>query len=174
MRYASVARVVMVIVSLAACRDGTTTRDAALRSLTDVAFSPQYTSAFWDAERTKQSTLWNEARAYCHMPVRQLAPNCRIVNALVEETNSADDEEAVALVREALRAQDRRHERQAWEGLGFGGVMQPEPRASAPTRQPPETVSKHHLSKPRPGASLPSSVYRYTWRFSCGIDPLSA
>jgi hypothetical protein len=130
-RYASVARVVMVIVSLAACRDDTTTWDVALRSLTDVAFSPQYTRAFWDAKRTKQSTLWNEARAYCHIPVHLRAPNCRIVNAIVEETNPADDEEALALVREALRAQDRRHERQAWEGLGFGGVMRPEPRASA-------------------------------------------
>ena len=137
MRYRSIARVVMVIVSLAACHDDATTPDATLRSLTDVALSPLYTSAFWDAERTKQSTLWNEARVYCHIPVHRRAPNCRIVNAIVEQTNPADDEEAVALVREALHAQDRRHERQAWEGLGFGGVMQPEPRASAPTRRAP-------------------------------------
>lgn len=147
MRYTSVARVAVAIVSLAACRDGTTTRDAALRSLTDVAFSSQYTSAFWDAERTKQSPLWTEARAYCHIPVHRLAPNCRIVNAIVEETNPADDEEAVALMREALRAQDRRHERQAWEGLGFGSVMHPEPRASASQRW--EAAPRDSVHAPR-------------------------
>jgi len=87
----------MVIVSLAAGRDDPTTRDAALRSLTDVAFSPQSTSAFWDAERTNQSTLWNEARAYCQSSVHRLTPNCRIVHALVKETIPAEDEEAVAL-----------------------------------------------------------------------------
>ena len=53
MRNTSVARMVMVIVSLAACHNETTTPDAALRSLTDVACSPHYTSAFWDAERTQ-------------------------------------------------------------------------------------------------------------------------
>jgi hypothetical protein len=125
---------VVVIVSLAACREGTTTPETALHSLSDVAFSPQYTSAFWEAERTKHSTLWHEAWAYCHSAVHRLTPNCRIVNALVEDINSVDDEEAGALVSEALRAQDRRHERQVWERLGFGGVMQPAPRTSASHR----------------------------------------
>ena len=117
MRGTIVARLAVVIVNLAAGRDDTTTPDTALCSLTDVAFSPQYTSAFWDAERTNQSTLWNEARAYCQSPVHRRAPNCRIVNALVEEATAAEDEEAVALVREALGEQDQRRERQAWEGL---------------------------------------------------------
>src|SRR5215510_7514479 len=121
----------MVIVSLAACHDGPTTRDAALRSLTDVAFSPQYTRAFWDAERRNQSPLWNEARVYCQSPVHRLTPNCRIMSALVQGTNPAEDEESLARVREALREQNQRQERQAWEGLGFGGVMHPEPQTSA-------------------------------------------
>jgi hypothetical protein len=146
MRYTSVARVVMVIVSLAACRDGTITRDEALRSLTDVAFSPQYTSVFWEAERTKQSPLWKEAQAYCHSPVHRLAANCRIVNAIVEDTNPADDEDAVALVREVLRAQDRRHERQVWDGLGFGSVMQPEPQTSASKRR--ESAARDSVQVP--------------------------
>ncbi len=147
MRCMSVARLVMVIVSLAACRDDTTTQDAALRSLTDVAFSLQYTSAFWDAERTNQSTRWNDARAYCQSPVHRLTPNCRIVNAIVEETNPAEDEESLALVREALREQDQRQERQAWEGLGFGGVMRPEPQASASKRQEPAASGRVHASR---------------------------
>ncbi len=141
MRDTSVARVVMVILSLTACRDGATTRDAALRSLTDVACSPHYTSAFWDAERTQQSTLWNEAQASCQSPAHRLTPNCRIVNALVD-TTPADDEEAVALMRETLRSQDQRQERQAWEGLGFGGVIRPEPRASTSTRREPATSDR--------------------------------
>jgi hypothetical protein len=135
-----------VIVSLAACHNETTTPDAALRSLTNIEFSQQYTSAFWDAERTNQSTLWNEAWAYCHNPVHRLAPNCRIVNAVVEETNPAEDEEAVALVREALRAENQRRGRQAWEGLGFGGVMSPEQRASASTRREPAAKDRVHAS----------------------------
>jgi len=141
-----VARSVIVIVSLAACHNEATTPDAALRSLTTIEFSQQYTSAFWDAERTNQSTLWNEAWAYCHSPVHRLAPNCRIVNAVVEETTPAADEEAVALVREALRELDQRQERQAWEGLGFGGVMSPEQRASAPARREPAAKDRVHTS----------------------------
>jgi hypothetical protein len=105
-RWTSVARVVVMIVSLAACRNETTTQDAALRSLTAVAFSEQYPSAFWDAERTSQSTRWNEARAYCQSPVHRLTPHCRIVHAIVAGTTPAEDEESVALVREALREQD--------------------------------------------------------------------
>ncbi len=122
-------------------------QDAALRSLTDVAFSPQYTSACWDAERTNQSTLWNDARAYCQSPVHRLTPNCRIVNAIVEETNPAEDEEAIALVREALRSQDQPRERKAWEGLGFSGVMRPEPPASASTRREPAARGCVHASR---------------------------
>ena len=133
-----------MIISLAACRNETTTQDEALRSLTDVAFSEQYTSAFWDAERTSQSTLWNEARAYCQSPVHRLAPNCRIVSAIVEETNPAEDEESLALVREALREQDQQQERQAWEELGFGGVMRPAPRESASTRREPAARDRVH------------------------------
>ena len=147
MRDTSVARMVMVIVSLTACRNGTTTQDAALRSLADVAVSPQYTSAFWEAERTHQSPLWNEARAYCQGLVHRLSPNCRIVNALVEETTPAEDEEAVALVREALRAQDQRQERQAWEGLGFGGVMHPAPRAATSKRREPAARDSVHAPR---------------------------
>jgi len=143
-RLTIVARLVVVIVSLAACRDDTTTQVAALRSLTDVAFSAQYTGAFWDAERTNQGTRWNEARAYCRSPVHRLAPNCRIVTAIIEETNPAEDEEAVALVREALRAQDQRQQRKAWEGLGFGGVMRPAPRESASTRREPAARDRVH------------------------------
>ena len=147
MRCTSVARLVVMIASLAACHNETTTQDAALRSLTDVAFSEQYTSAFWDAERTNQSTRWNEARAYCHSPVHRLAPNCRIVSAIVEETNPAEDEESLALVREALREQDQRQERQAWEELGFGGVMRPEPQASASKRREPAASGRVHASR---------------------------
>lgn len=146
MRCTIVARSVIVIVSLAACHNETTTPDAALRSLINIEFSQQYTSAFWDAERTNQSTLWNEARAYCHSPVHRLAPNCRIVNAVVEETTPAEDEEAVALVREALRELDQRQERQAWEGLGFGGVMSPEQRASASARRKPADKDRVYTS----------------------------
>lgn len=146
MRCTIVARSVIVIVSLAACHNETTTPDAALRSPTNIEFSQQYTSAFWDAERTNQSTLWNEAWAYCHSPVHRLAPNCRIVNAVVEETNPAEDEEAVALVREALRAENQRRGRQAWEGLGFGGVTSPEQRASASTRREPAAKDRVHAS----------------------------
>ena len=136
-----------MIISLAACRNETTTQDEALRSLTDVAFSEQYTSAFWDAERTSQSTLWNEARAYCQSPVHRLAPNCRIVHAIVAGTNPAEDEESLALVREALREQDPRGERKSWEGLGFGGVMSPAPRASASTRRRPAARGRVHASR---------------------------
>ena len=146
MRCTIVARSVIVIVSLAACHNETTTPDAALRSLTNIEFSQQYTSAFWDAERTNQSTLWNEAQAYCHIPVHRRAPNCRIVHAVVEETNPAEDEEAGALVREALRAENQRRERQAWEGLGFGGVMSPEQRASASARREPAAKDRVHAS----------------------------
>lgn len=135
MRVTVAVRVVMAVTSLAACHNQTIPPDAALRSLTEGVFSRQYTSAFWDAERTKQSSRWNEARAYCDLLVHRLAPNCRIVNGIVKETNPAEDEEALALVREALREQDQRRERQAWEGLGFSGVMRPEPQASASTRQ---------------------------------------
>ena len=56
MRGTRVASVVVVILSLAACRNDAPSREAALGSLTAVAFSPQYTSAFWDVERTDQST----------------------------------------------------------------------------------------------------------------------
>ena len=146
MRCTIVARSVIVIVSLAACHNETTTPDAALRSLTNIEFSQQYTSAFWDAERTDRSTLWNEARAYCHIPVHRLAPNCRIVNAVVEETNPAEDEEAVALVREALQAENQRRGRQAWEGLGFGGVMSPEQRASVSAQREPAAKDRVHAS----------------------------
>ena len=147
MRCTIVARSVIVIVSLAACHNETTTPDAALRSLTNIEFSQQYTSAFWDAERTDQSTLWNEARAYCHSSVHRLAPNCRIVNAIVEETTPAEDEEAGALVREALRELGQRQELQAWAGLGFGGVVSPEQQASASARRKPAAKDRVHASR---------------------------
>jgi hypothetical protein len=78
--------------------------------------------------------------------VHRLAANCRIVNAIVEDTNPADDEDAVALVREVLRAQDRRHERQVWDGLGFGSVMQPEPHTSASKRR--ESTARDSVQVP--------------------------
>lgn len=52
-----------------------------------------------------------------------------------------------ALVREALREQDQRQERKAWEGLGFGGVMRPEPRESASTRQEPGARGRVHAPR---------------------------
>jgi hypothetical protein len=146
-RVTVVVRVVMAVTNLAACYNQTIPPDAALRSLTEGVFSRQYTSAFWDAERTKQSPCWNEARAYCDLPVHRLAPNCRIVNAIVKETNPTEDEEALALVREALREQDQRRERKAWEGLGFGGVMRRESQASASTRREPAARSRFQATR---------------------------
>jgi len=69
------------------------------------------------------------------------------VSAIVEETNPAEDEEAVALVREALREQDQQQERKAWEGLGFGGVMSPAPRGSASTRRELGARGRVHASR---------------------------
>jgi len=96
------------------------------------------------SHRTKQSPCWNEARAYCDLPGHRLAPNCRIVNAIVKETNPAEDEEALALVREALQEQDQRRERKAGEGLGFGGVIRRESQASASTRRESTARSRFH------------------------------
>lgn len=169
MRCTIVAKFAVLIVNLAAGRDDTTTPDAALCSLTDVAFSPQYTSACWDAERTNQSTLWNEARAYCQSPVHRRAPNCRIVHALVKDTTAAEDEEALA-----LGEQDQRRERQAWEGRGFGGVTRPEPRASASTRRAPAASGRVQASRTYTASrSFAAVIHRHPWRCSRCVDPLS-
>jgi hypothetical protein len=117
-----------------------------VRSLNDLHV-PASTPAPVETPRTRQRARWREARAHGHLSARQRAPNCRIVNAIVEETNPAEDEESLALVREALREQDQRQERQAWEGLGFGGVMRPEPQASASKRQEPTASGRVHASR---------------------------
>ena len=75
----------------------------------------------------RQRARWREARAHGHLCAHRRVPNRRIVSTIVEETTPAEDEESLALVREALQARDQRRERKAWEGLGFSGVMRPEP-----------------------------------------------
>jgi hypothetical protein len=68
------------------------------------------------------------------------------VNAIVKETNPAEDEEALALVREALQEQDQQRERKAGEGLGFGGVIRRESQASASTRRESTARSRFHAT----------------------------
>jgi len=131
-RVAILVSVVLAVTSLTACHTERIPPDAALRSLTEGVFSQTYTSAFWDAERTKQSPCWNDARAYCDLPAHRLTPNCRIVNVIVQETSPGEDEETLAFVHEMLRQQDQRQERQVWEELGFGGMMKPSSPESAP------------------------------------------
>ena len=70
-----------------------------------------------------------------------------LFNTIAEETNPAEDEEALALVREAQREQDQRRERKAWEGLGFGGVIRRESPASASTRREPTARSRFHATR---------------------------
>lgn len=141
--------IALLALQLLGCRPSSTStrEDTAVQSLKETTFSHEYTSAFWDAERTKHSPRWVQARAYCHSPLHRLAPNCRIVNALVAEADPAEDEEAVALVREALRSHDQLREQQAWEALGFGGVMRPEPRASASPRWEPAPRDSVHAPR---------------------------
>jgi hypothetical protein len=54
----------------------------ALESLRGTTPSPQYHSAFWAGEASRQSALWTKAQSYCRLPDHEHRPNCRVVVAV--------------------------------------------------------------------------------------------